>query len=85
MSGTERMRRHRQRLRQGRMPLVVDVPEVELTEFLARVGYLNCQTEDRAALRKATERWIADATSAAAYELVTASRSALLRHAIGDS
>ncbi|PBB79072.1 hypothetical protein CK218_22240 [Mesorhizobium sp. WSM3879] len=86
MTGAERMRKHRQRLREGTMPIVIDVDAVNLSAFLVAAGHLAADlAEDREAIRAAAEIWIARATCAAAYESVTLSRRALLKSDIDSA
>lgn len=64
-SGAERQRRLRRRRDRGLIPLTVDVDEVALPEALAAAGFLRRdQTDDRKALRAATERFLAAVTVA---------------------
>lgn len=79
----ERMRRYRERQRNGRRPLLIDVDEVAVSAFLVAIGYLPAgNAEDQSAIREATEKWIAAATSPEAFERVTASRRAVSEKAM---
>lgn len=61
------------------MPIVIDVDAVNLSAFLVAAGHLAADlADDREAIRAAAETWISRATCADAYELVTASRRAIL-------
>ncbi|UVC17586.1 hypothetical protein [Mesorhizobium onobrychidis] len=56
MSAADRMRRYRERQRNGRRPLLIDVDEVAVAEYLIAAGFLPpCKAEDRNAIRTAAE------------------------------
>ncbi|WP_158285693.1 hypothetical protein [Pseudohoeflea suaedae] len=86
-TAAERMRRLRERQRSGKMPVLVDVDEVQAVEFLIAVGWLPEElADDKRVFALALSFWLKDAMSPEQYDFVTASRREELRRAmIGEN
>lgn len=83
MGSAERVRRHRKRQRRGLVRLAIDAPEVGLSELLIAVGYLpEGWADDRTALGRALEAYLADMSADAAFERVTSLHREVLRRAM---